>query len=146
RRMRRHRTLVSSAAAALIVALAAGVVIVNQLRVQAATGRGLVTALETAETAHGPELIGQLHRHRRWAEPLLDAPYPGQPAGPKARLHAALALKPVDADRREYLRRTSLDPATGPEELLVIRAALREEDDELAWNREVWQRLEPQAA
>jgi formylglycine-generating enzyme required for sulfatase activity len=84
----------------------------------------LVRALAAAETADVPRLIEEIGPYRRWADPLLAGAAAQAEPGSKERLHAALALAPVDAGQADYLADRLLAVATRPEELVVIRDAL----------------------
>jgi serine/threonine protein kinase/formylglycine-generating enzyme required for sulfatase activity len=82
----------------------------------------LVDALVTAETADVPRLVEQLPPYRRWADPRLRRHAREAPDDSKERLHASVALLPVDDSQAEYLYQRLLH--SGPAELPVIRDAL----------------------
>jgi formylglycine-generating enzyme required for sulfatase activity len=87
--------------------------------------RSLVETLLAARTADVPELVRELGPYRRWADPLLREKAVQADLGEGKRLHVALALLPADAEQADYLCDRLLS-ATGPEEVQVIRASLRE--------------------
>ncbi|WP_165219606.1 bifunctional serine/threonine-protein kinase/formylglycine-generating enzyme family protein [Aquisphaera insulae] len=135
---RRHRVIVASATSAMPLAILAASLVWGQIRVDSSTARALVAALETADTRNVPQIAGQLQRYRRWAEQPLLAMYRDRPEGSDARLHAALALRPIDADRRAFLRRRLLSPRTGPDQLIIIRETLGGDEDRPSWLPELW--------
>jgi serine/threonine protein kinase/formylglycine-generating enzyme required for sulfatase activity len=78
----------------------------------------LVRNLEDAETANVPKLVKEIGPYRRWADPLLARMADDEEAKPKARLHANLALVPVDAGRVGYLYERLLEAE--PQQLQAI--------------------------
>jgi serine/threonine protein kinase/formylglycine-generating enzyme required for sulfatase activity len=94
---------------------------------------GFVQTLESAETADVPKIIEELEPYRRWVNPRLEEIVENAPADSKERLHASLALLPVDAGQVEYLSQRLLTAT--PEQLPVLRDALR------PYRREVGGRL-----
>jgi serine/threonine protein kinase/formylglycine-generating enzyme required for sulfatase activity len=89
----------------------------------------LVRALTAAETTDLPKLVAELRPYRRWANPLLQETLAASEPDSKEHLHASLALLPVDAGQVDYLADREL---TGrPEDVLVIREALRDHAAEL---------------
>jgi serine/threonine protein kinase/formylglycine-generating enzyme required for sulfatase activity len=105
---------------ALVVTLAAlgGFEAYGRLRASS-----LVESLVTAETGDVPRLVPQLEGYRRWADPLLVRLAEDAKAGPKERLHARLALSPVDASQIDVLGERMLHAS--PAELPVIREFLK---------------------
>ena len=93
----------------------------------------LVEAVATAETGDVPRLVEQLPHYRRWADPLFLRHAQDSPADSKEHrkehLHASLALLPVDDGQVDYLYGRLLD--AGPQDVAVIRDALRPHKDEL---------------
>jgi formylglycine-generating enzyme required for sulfatase activity len=83
----------------------------------------LVEAIWMAETKNVPQLLEKLAGLRVWANPLLLRVIEKSGEGSKERLHASLALLPVDGGQVEYLFRGLLN--AGPAEIEVIRDALR---------------------
>ena len=70
-----------------------------------------------------PPLVKQLDGLRFWADPRLRQIAKNPNVDPKVRLHASLALLPVDHEQVEFLYSRLL--VAGPAELLVLRDALR---------------------
>jgi serine/threonine protein kinase/formylglycine-generating enzyme required for sulfatase activity len=89
----------------------------------------LVESIVTAETGDVPGLVEQLPPYRRWADPRLLLHARQAPDESKERLHAGLALVPVDDSQVEYLSQRLLH--AGPTELPVIRDALAGHKDRL---------------
>jgi hypothetical protein len=83
---------------------------------------GLVARLKVAETSQVPAVIEEISGYRRWVDQELVEIIEQPTESPKDKLHARLALLPVDSGQVEPLRTTLLD--ANPSELLVIRAAL----------------------
>ena len=83
----------------------------------------LVNAIGMAETKDVPPLVKQLAGLRLWANPLLRRIMESSGEASKERLHASLALLPVDQEQVEFLYSRLL--VAGPAELLVLRDALR---------------------
>jgi serine/threonine protein kinase len=79
--------------------------------------------VSTTETADVPSLVKKLAPYRRWANARLLRHTQDAPADSKERLHASLALVPVDDRPVEYLYQHHLLTA-GPTELPAIRDAL----------------------
>jgi formylglycine-generating enzyme required for sulfatase activity len=84
----------------------------------------LVEAIVAADTTDVPRLVERLTPYRRWANPRLVRYTQEAPERSKERLHASLALVPVDGGQVEYLYRRLLE--AGLTELAVIREALRD--------------------
>jgi formylglycine-generating enzyme required for sulfatase activity len=85
---------------------------------------GLVDRLRDAEVAQVPAIVAELAPYRAWADPRLAELLEQEQASPKERLHARLALLPVDAGQVEPLREALLRPDARPAEVLVVRDAL----------------------
>jgi serine/threonine protein kinase/formylglycine-generating enzyme required for sulfatase activity len=117
----RGTVLVAGLAAAVLVGVSLWVQVSEQRRQDRAAA--LVRALETAETADVPKLVGEIRPYRRWADPLLAKAVAEEPADSKARLHAALGLLPVDAGQADCLCDCLLE-ARGPDEVRVVRESL----------------------
>ena len=83
----------------------------------------LVEAIWMAETRDVPRLQNRLEPLRFWVNPLLRRIMETSGEVSKERLHASLALLPVDQEQVEYLCSRLL--LAGPGELLVLRDALR---------------------
>ncbi len=82
----------------------------------------LVETIWMAETRDVPRLINRLATLRFWANPLLHRILETSGVDSKERLHASLALLPVDDGQVEYLYQRLLK--TDPPELSVLREAL----------------------
>ena len=83
----------------------------------------LVRTLASAETRRVPEIVRELSRYRRWADPLLFQASRQAPNNSKERLHVDLALLPIDPARVDDLYRQLLDAEV--DEFPVLRDALR---------------------
>ena len=95
----------------------------------------LVNAIGMAETKDVPPLVKQLAGLRLWANPLLRRIMQSSGEASKERLHASLALLPVDQKQVEFLYHRLLEAA--PTKLPVIGDALkpyRERLVERLWN------------
>jgi hypothetical protein len=98
----------------------------------------LVRALSTAEISGVPEIVGDLHPFRRWADRRLVARINDTDEHSKEHLHASLALLPVDPSQVEYLKGRLL--AATPGQLPVLREALRPHNGQL--RKDLWRVLE----
>ena len=100
----------------------------------------LVEAIVLAETKNVPQQVEKLEglRLRTWANTLLDGVIANSGENSKERLHASLALLPVDAGQVNYLleRLLKADPDVFP----VIRDALNPHREELV--ERLWSVLE----
>jgi formylglycine-generating enzyme required for sulfatase activity/tetratricopeptide (TPR) repeat protein len=83
----------------------------------------LVEKLAAASTAEVPPIIGQLSDYRHWANPLLKPLVQNSDDTSREKLHASLALLPVDASQVPFLEKRLL--VASPTELMVIRDALK---------------------
>jgi hypothetical protein len=95
-------------------------VIENQQAIQAAS---LVQRLLDAETPRVPAIVGAMRYYRRWVDASLRNELDEASAGSRQKLHASLALLPVDATLVDYLF-DRLSRATSSE-LPVLRDALK---------------------
>ena len=95
-------------------------VIENQRATQAA---GLVQRLLDADTPQVPDIVGAMRDYRQWVDPSLRSELEKRSDGSRQKLHASLALLPVDASQVDYLF-NRLIKAT-PSELPVLRDALK---------------------
>ncbi len=89
---------------------------------KATQAAGMVQAVLNADTAKVPDIIDGMAEFRKWADPLLQAENAKAAANSKQKLHASLAMLPVDASQAEYLYGRLLDAA--PQDVPVIRDAL----------------------
>jgi serine/threonine protein kinase/formylglycine-generating enzyme required for sulfatase activity len=90
---------------------------------------GLVMRLLDAETGQVPGIIGEISEYRNWTDLTLRQEYGKAAMNSRRKLHASLALLPVDATQVEYLCGRLLD--AGPQEVPVIRDALTPHKDSL---------------
>jgi formylglycine-generating enzyme required for sulfatase activity len=88
---------------------------------------GLVDALVNAEITEVPKYIQELTPYRRWADPLLLKRVEETKEESKARLHASLALLPVDSGQLDYLCGQLL--VAKPDGVAVIARALASHKD-----------------
>jgi serine/threonine protein kinase/formylglycine-generating enzyme required for sulfatase activity len=89
----------------------------------------LVRQVLTVDTAQVPDLVRDLEGLRPWADSRLREELDQAAPESRARLHASLALLPVDDNQFEYLYRRLL--RAEPEELRVLRDQLAGHRDEL---------------
>jgi formylglycine-generating enzyme required for sulfatase activity len=125
RRAARYHALRGAALAVLLAILtAAGLTARGHIDEQdrATRAAGLVQTLLNADTAQVPGLIDQLDRYRPWADPLLRDELERADERSPQRLHASLALLPVDPGQVDYLYGRILDAA--PAQVPVLRDAL----------------------
>jgi len=85
----------------------------------------LVESLKTADIERVEGIIAELGPRRRWADPKLRAIVvksspPKDAKERKERLHASLALLPVDPGQVPYLEQQLLSEEVGPDEVFVI--------------------------
>jgi formylglycine-generating enzyme required for sulfatase activity len=90
---------------------------------------GLVDRLINAKIEQVPTIVAELEGYRRWVDPKLVTILHATSSSPQARLHASLALLPVDASQVEYLYDTLLDAEPG--EVLVLCDALAPHKEQL---------------
>ena len=82
-----------------------------------------------ANTPQVPDIVAAMRDYRRWVDPALRAELERAGNDPRRKLHAALALWPVDRSVGPFLEQRLL--AAAPGELAVIREALRPQGAEL---------------
>jgi formylglycine-generating enzyme required for sulfatase activity len=118
-------------AAVLAIATFAGLTIRDRVveHQKATQAQGLVDGLVNAETAQVPDVVDQLADYWRWADPLLRDVNRKAADPSRQKLHASLALLPVDATQVDYLYGRLLDAQ--PQEVPVIRNALARHQDTL---------------
>src|SRR5271157_97886 len=92
---------------------------------QETQAHGLVQRLLDADTAQVPEIVRSISAYRRWADPELKKTVEEAADTSRKKLHASLALLPVDANQVDFLFSRLL--AASPTELPVpvIRDALK---------------------
>ena len=106
---------------------------------QATAARGLVQQIVSADTAKVPDIIRAIKTSdRRWTDPELRQIGAEAAENSKEKLHASLALLPVEPGQAEYLYRRLLN--ANPSELPVIRKALDGHQAELV--ERLWAVLE----
>jgi formylglycine-generating enzyme required for sulfatase activity len=130
RRMMRRAGRVYGVRGVLTLAFLAGAVLAGtavRLQVienqQATQAAGLVQRLLDADTPQVPEIVGAMHEYRRWVDTSLRGELEKASAGSRQKLHASLALLPVDATQVDYLFDRLSRAAPG--ELPVLRDALK---------------------
>jgi eukaryotic-like serine/threonine-protein kinase len=89
---------------------------------KAAHAAGLVQRVLDAESAQVPGAVSEMAEYRKWTDPLLREEYDKAADKSRHKLHASLALLPVDRGRVPYLHGRLLDAE--PHEVPVIRDAL----------------------
>jgi len=99
---------------------------------------GLVESLLKADTAQVPVIIADMTVYRKWANPKLSEAFDQSSENSKERLHASLALLPVDPTQVGYLKRRLF--AADPEDIVVIRIALVEHKESIL--NDLWQIIE----
>jgi len=138
RKMMRRATVHHSmrAAVLLLLLLISGWIGYEMVgRSKAAT---LVENLETAEITQVTEVINELPRYRRWADPKLRDMFENSAPNSREKLHASLALLPVDRKQTKFLKQKLL--AADPQTLLIIQNALASyRQDVVPW---LWKKLE----
>ena len=90
---------------------------------KATVAERLVDSLRTASTADVLTIVGQLDGYRRWANPLLKTLVENPDDKSREKLHASLALLPVDPSQLPFLEQHLLN--TTATELPVIRDSLK---------------------
>ena len=80
-------------------------------------------SLQRASTPEVPAIVEQLSGYRRWADPQLVRLSQVTDPQKRERLHASLALLPVDATQVDYLFNCLLSASLS--ELPVLRDALK---------------------
>src|SRR5262249_17808563 len=115
----------------LAVATVTGLVVRERVveRQNATHAAGLVQSLLNADTAQVPALIGAMAEYRRLVNPLLKEANDKAVGNSRQKLHASLALLPVDASQVGYLHGRLLDAE--PHEVPVIRDFLAAHQDAL---------------
>jgi formylglycine-generating enzyme required for sulfatase activity len=109
---------------------------------QATFSAGLVQQVLRADITELPGIIKAMQGYRRWVDPALRDEYRNAPEDSPQRLHASLALLPVDSHQAEYLSTRLLKAS--PSELPVILRVL-EDHHQIPVGR-LWSVLEnPQA-
>ena len=89
---------------------------------QAAHAAGLIKRLFDTHTAQVPDIVNEMHDYRRWVDTSLRSELEKGSVGSRQRLHASLALLPVDDSQVDYLFSRLL--SASPSELPVLCEAL----------------------
>jgi serine/threonine protein kinase/formylglycine-generating enzyme required for sulfatase activity len=150
-----HWTRSGIVTVALVVLTLAGVVVSRQIeaRRESDYAASLVRQLLAAEISQVPSIVQKLDGYRVPADPLLKQEDAQTAPGSNQKLHAALALLPVDATRVLYLGEQL--PLVSPAQFRVLRDALlpyQEGLRESLWkltldpNREIQQRFQAACA
>jgi len=111
--------------ALLTVGVLAGIAVRRQVveNRQAAQADFLVKRVLDADTPQVPDIVVAMRDYRRWVDSSLRSELEKRSNDSRQKLHASLALLPVDATQVDYLF-NRLIKAT-PSELLVLRDALK---------------------
>jgi len=97
-------------------------VIENQRVTQAAD---LVQRLLDADTPQVPDIVGAMRDYRPWVDSSLRSELEERLDDSRQKLHASLALLPVDATQVDYLFNRLIKIKDSPSELRVLRDALQ---------------------
>jgi serine/threonine protein kinase/formylglycine-generating enzyme required for sulfatase activity/tetratricopeptide (TPR) repeat protein len=89
---------------------------------QAAIASGLVQQLLDAETSEVPGIVRAIGDYRRWTDSELVRVLAEPSTGPKEKLHASLALLPIDPTQVPYLETRLLDATQA--DVSILRDAL----------------------
>jgi len=117
------RTL--GATAALVVAIWIGAGIRSRINAtnEQTVAKGLVSELVSAKIDRVPDIVKRMAGHRRWVDPELRQVVERPSDRIAERLHASIALLPVDDGQVEFLYNRLLE--AGADEATVLRAALK---------------------
>ena len=122
---RRNQAIASIAAAACILALIGAAYLTYNRQKRLVTARNLADALSTADTRAIENLIARLEPDRHLVRDRLYR-LAKTHAGKREGVAAALALLPEDPAQTDVLTNWILDPSATPEEIVLIREALKE--------------------
>ncbi|MSR58478.1 MAG: serine/threonine protein kinase, partial [Planctomycetaceae bacterium] len=127
-----HITHSSLAALSLAIVAAVGMSIGGRIEEQREkdSASSLVQQLVSADIGLVPGIAKQIEGHRRWADPLLTQAFEDAETGSVAKLHAALALAPVDAAVIGHLRDRLLTAT--PAQFPIVRYSLEQHDPQHA--------------
>ncbi len=120
-----------AAVAMLLILVVTGLLVRNSVVEQqkATHAEGLVHRLLDADIAQVPGIVSEIEPNRQWADRLLRDENDKAAANSREKLHASLALLPVDPGQVDYLYGRLLGAA--PNEVPVIRDALAPHKDAL---------------
>src|SRR5262249_14620542 len=105
---------------------------------RATAAAALVQQLLKADIAQVPEVVRNIRPYRKWTDNELTRIVNTGSATPRTKLHASLALLPVDVSQVSYLESRLLGAT--PTEFTVLRDALKAHQGELA--PKLWTALE----
>ncbi len=116
-----------------------GLIAISLVALEAASrlkAAGFVRALATADTKDVGQIVADMSRYRRWTQPLLVEMAEDDQADSKQRLHASLALLPMDSSVSDELfsRMLKADPVT----CLAIRNSLLKYCSDQPWASRLW--------
>jgi serine/threonine protein kinase/formylglycine-generating enzyme required for sulfatase activity/energy-coupling factor transporter ATP-binding protein EcfA2 len=133
---RYHSIRFAIAAACVLAAIVTTFVVRDSLNEQrrAVHAQGLVKRLLDAETAQAPAIIGEMEALRSWTDEPLRATLADAAAPPRQKLHASLALLPVDGAQATYLYDRLLEAA--PHEVSILQTALTPSKND--WTDKLW--------
>jgi serine/threonine protein kinase/formylglycine-generating enzyme required for sulfatase activity len=131
RATRYHAARGLALAALFLIATLVALGIRSQVNEQSQADRaaGLVRHLLDANIAQVPDIIAEIEPYRVWADPLLRDANARAAENSLQKLHASLALLPVDPSQVDYLYGQLLD--ADPYQVPIICAALRPHNAEL---------------
>ncbi len=111
--------------ALLSAAVLAGIGVRRQVveNERATRAAGLVQRVLDAETAQVPDIVAAMRDYRPWVDPALRDARDKAAEDSRRKLHASLALLPVDASQADYLYGRLIQAAPG--EHAVLREALK---------------------
>jgi formylglycine-generating enzyme required for sulfatase activity len=129
---RRHPIRILATLGALVAATVGALALRSDLIEQANAqhAQDLVERIASADVANLPAAIEELAAYRTWADPELRALASRAEPRSKTRLHAGLALLPVDGSQVEYLGQRLYDSTL--EEFAALKSALGEHRRELS--------------
>ncbi|MSR58765.1 MAG: hypothetical protein EXS05_14120 [Planctomycetaceae bacterium] len=118
----KRRPAIAGLSAAFVVLSVVGTLIAVE-RQNAVRAAGLVAELESAEISQVPGIVIKINDYRQWADPLIKEQDRRASVDSVIKLHAALALLPVDDSQVVYLREQL--PKVQLAQFSVVRDALR---------------------
>lgn len=121
---RRHLRSALLIVLAFMLLSAGGTLIRHRINEQsnARYSAALVERLVDAQTSQVPGVVAELAAYRTWADPLLRERLHASPVNSRQRLHASLALLPVDSSQVGFLYEQLL--AADPQDVGVLRTSL----------------------
>ena len=127
-----HATRSAIAVVLLAITTITGFTIRQQLvlRQQSEYAEGLVHAVVNADIVQVPMIIGEMSEYRKWTDNLLRKEFEKGDGDSAQKLHASLALLPVDPNQIDYLYDRLLNAK--PNEVPIICAQLKNHQDNLS--------------